>query len=128
MMKKIISLVLCLIMLASALVGCAKKDPTDKGAYVTMYLTDPVYNFDPALAYGNESALKVISLLFEPLFRLDDNGKVNAKRIVFGHLWELSHAQGHRGRLDEPLVRRALAAAQPICEDTSVVFWGDRIV
>ena len=54
--------------------------------------------------------------------------KVNAKRIVFGHLWELSHAQGHRGRLDEPLVRRALAAAQPICEDTSVVFWGDRIV
>ena len=54
--------------------------------------------------------------------------KVNAKRIVFGHLWELSHAQGHRGRLDEPLVRRALAVAQPICKDTSVAFWGDRIV
>jgi len=53
--------------------------------------------------------------------------KVNAKRIVFGHLWELGHAQGHRGRLDEPLVRRALAAAQPTCNDTSVAFWGDRI-
>ena len=54
--------------------------------------------------------------------------KVDAKRIVFGHLWELGHQQKHRGRLDEPLVRRALAAARPIVKDTSVAFWGDRIV
>ena len=54
--------------------------------------------------------------------------KINAKRIVFGHLWELGHQQKHRGRLDEPLVRRALAAARPIVKDTSVAFWGDRIV
>ena len=54
--------------------------------------------------------------------------KVNAKRIVFGHLWELGHKTRHRGRLDEPLIRRALAAARPIVKDTSVAFWGDRIV
>ena len=54
--------------------------------------------------------------------------KVQAKRIVFGHLWELSHKQQHRGRLDEPLLRRALAAAQPIVKNTSLAFWGDRIV
>ena len=54
--------------------------------------------------------------------------KVQAKRIVFGHLWELSHKQRHRGRLDEPLLRRALAAAQPIVKNTSLAFWGDRIV
>lgn len=54
--------------------------------------------------------------------------KVNAKRIVFGHLWELGHKQGHRGRLDEPLIRRALAAARPIVKDTSVAFWGDRVL
>ena len=54
--------------------------------------------------------------------------RVGAKRIVFGHLWELAHAQNHRGRLDEPLIRRALAAAKPICNDTSVAFWGDRIL
>lgn len=76
MMKKVISLVLCLIMVLSVLVGCGKKDSSDKGAYVTMYLTDPVYNFDPARAYENEASLKIVSLLFEPLFRLDDNGKV----------------------------------------------------
>lgn len=52
--------------------------------------------------------------------------KVNAKRIVFGHLWELGHAES--GRLNEPRIRRALAAAKPICNDTSVAFWGDRII
>lgn len=76
MMKRVISLSLCLIVLLSALVGCAKKDPDDKGAYVTMYLTDPVYNFDPARAYENEAVLKIVSLMFEPLFTLDDNGKI----------------------------------------------------
>ncbi len=54
--------------------------------------------------------------------------KVNPKRIVFGHLWELGHRQRHHGRLDEPLIRRALAAARPIVSDTSLAFWGDRIV
>ena len=76
MMKKVISLALCLIFVLSLMVGCSKKDESDKGAYVTMYLTDPVYNFDPARAYENEAALRIVSLLFEPLFRLDDNGNV----------------------------------------------------
>lgn len=55
--------------------------------------------------------------------------KIKAKRIVFGHLWELGHRQNHRGRLDEPLLRRALAhAAKGGCKNTSLAFWGDRIV
>ena len=55
--------------------------------------------------------------------------KVNAKRIVFGHLWELGHLQGHRGRLDERDIRPRLAAAKTAgCEDVSVAFWGDRII
>lgn len=55
--------------------------------------------------------------------------KVKAKRIVFGHLWELDHKQNHQGRLDEPLLRRALVyAAKGGCKNTSLAFWGDRIV
>lgn len=76
MMKRIISLSLCLVVLLGVLAGCGKKDPDDKGAYVAMYLTEPVYNFDPARAYENEAALKIVSLMFEPLFTLNDNGKV----------------------------------------------------
>ena len=50
--------------------------------------------------------------------------KVQPKRVVFGHLWELGHATG---RLTEPLIRRALTAAKPICGQTAVAFWGDRV-
>lgn len=84
MMKKLISLLLCLIMILTALAGCASKEedaPEDPGAYVKMYLTSPVYNFDPAYAYANESALKIASLLFDNLFVLDDNGKVKKSLV-----------------------------------------------
>lgn len=78
MIKRIISLLLCLLMVLPVVAGCAKKelDENDKGAYVTMYLSDMIYNFDPAMAYGNESALRIVSLLFDNLFVLNENGKV----------------------------------------------------
>ena len=77
MMKRIISLCLCLLMVLPVFASCAKEeDETDKGAYISMYLTDPVYNFDPAYAFGNEAALKVVSLMFDTLFVLNENGKV----------------------------------------------------
>ena len=50
--------------------------------------------------------------------------KVGAKRIVFGHLWELGHKTG---RLTSPMIRRALAKARPHCTDVSFALWGDRI-
>ena len=80
MMKRIISLLLCLLMVLPLVVGCAKKDEEteeeDKGAYVTMYLSDLVYSFDPAMAYGNDSALKIAGLLFDNLFVMNEKGKV----------------------------------------------------
>ena len=55
--------------------------------------------------------------------------RVQPKRVVFGHLWELSHKVGYgKGRLVDPIIRRALSAAKPICSDTSVAFWGDRVL
>ena len=78
MMKKIVSLLLCLITLLAVFAGCASKteNTENEGVEIHMYVADPVYNFDPARAYGNESALKVISLVFDNLFYLDKNGKV----------------------------------------------------
>lgn len=80
MMKKIISLVLCLLMVLPLAVSCAK-NPKDQGAQISMYLSDPLYNFDPAAAYGNESALKVVSLIFDNLFVLDAKGKVKKSLV-----------------------------------------------
>ncbi len=50
--------------------------------------------------------------------------KVQPKRVVFGHLWELGH---RTGRLTAPAIRRALDAARPLCADASFALWGDRI-
>ena len=50
--------------------------------------------------------------------------KVGAKRVVFGHLWELGHSTG---RLSAPLIRRALNGARPNCPDVSFALWGDRV-
>ncbi len=82
MMKRVISLALCLLMLVAVFSGCAKKDEEeDPGAYVYMYLADQVYDLDPAYAYNNESALKVVSLVFDSLFTLDSNGKVKKSLV-----------------------------------------------
>ena len=56
--------------------------------------------------------------------------KINPKRVVFGHLWELGHKRGHvSSRLDEPLIRpRLVWAKEAGCQDVSVAFWGDRIL
>ena len=78
MMKRVVALILCLLMCASAvsLVSCSKKDENYKGEYITMYLTENMYDLDPANAYYNESTRNVVSMLFETLFTLNENGKV----------------------------------------------------
>lgn len=51
--------------------------------------------------------------------------KIGAKRVAFGHLWEL----GHRGgRLSTPLINAARARAQSVGVTAEVPMWGDRIV
>lgn len=79
MMKKTTALILCIAMCLSViciLASCSTKDKDDKGQYITMYLSDNVYDLDPVNAYSNDSVRNVVSLLFDTLFRLDDNGKV----------------------------------------------------
>jgi ABC-type transport system substrate-binding protein len=79
MAKRIIALILCLAACVAVFAGCAGSiDPTDenKGQQITMYLTENVYDLDPAHAYINESTRSVVSLLFDTLFILDENGKV----------------------------------------------------
>lgn len=100
MMKKIISLLLCLVFIATVFVGCANKEEDeenpDKGAYIYMYLTDLVYDFDPAHAYGNESALRIVSLMFDNLFVLDSNGKVQKSLAKDYKVYEDDNAEEYK--------------------------------
>lgn len=73
-MKKIISLVLATVLLlgiVGSMAGCGKKDTE-----IRIYLGDQVYDFDPALAFVDDNVSRVMGLLFEPLFLLDEDGDV----------------------------------------------------
>ena len=74
MLKRVVALVLCLASVLLCLTACAK-DENDKGAYIRMYLTEPVWDVDPLEAFDNEATLQIVSLLFEGLFVADENGK-----------------------------------------------------
>ena len=51
--------------------------------------------------------------------------KVQPKRIVFGHIWELGHVHG---RLTTPMVRAAKTRAETTCSNVSAALWGDRVL
>lgn len=74
MIKRVTALLLCLATIVLCLAGCSHGD-NDKGAYIRMYLTEPVYDMDPLEAFDNAEALQVVDLLFVGLFKADENGK-----------------------------------------------------
>ena len=76
MMKRVFALILCLVLLTGALAGCKSKSTDDKGAYIAMYLSDEIYDFDPANAYYNNDLTAILELLYEPLFTLSAKGKI----------------------------------------------------
>jgi len=74
-MKKIIALLLCMVMLSVSLTSCIRTTSDYKGVEIPIFLSDPVYNLDPAFAYLDDGATKLLSLLFEGLYVLDEDGK-----------------------------------------------------
>ncbi len=74
MFKRVIAMALCLVCLLLCFAACAKSE-NDKGAYVRMYLGNPVYDLDPLKADSAE-ALQLVSLLFQPLFVADEDGDI----------------------------------------------------
>ena len=80
-MKKILALLLCFMMILTSFISCGNKENEDEGAEIKMYISDPVYNFDPAEAYKNEAALKIVSLMFDNLFVMNEDGKVEKSLV-----------------------------------------------
>ena len=82
---------MALLMLVLALAACGsteEEEEVDRGAYISMYLADEVYDFDPANAYNNASALKIVSLLYAPLFSLDADGNVKKELVNSYEIYE----------------------------------------
>lgn len=75
-MKKILTLTLALVMLCSTVLGLASCGMEDDGAIINAYYVGELYDFDPARAVLDDDAMRVMSLLYEPLFTLDSKGRV----------------------------------------------------
>ncbi len=75
-MKKFLSLVLCIVFCVSALAGCGGLEEEEKGANIRMFLADYPHSLDPAVIQPNSDVDQILSLIFEPLTRIDADGKV----------------------------------------------------
>ena len=88
-MKKVLAFILALAMCMVFTVGCtkiAKDDPAQKGAEFEIYMGTKVMDLDPAIAYTDENAVKILSLIFEGLTRLKENGKIEK---ALAKKWEI---------------------------------------
>lgn len=74
-MKKILCLVLCLAFCLSALVSCGLKED-EKGANVNVFITAFPSTLDPAVIQLNSDVEQILSMIFEPLTTIDEDGKV----------------------------------------------------
>ncbi|MBQ4066812.1 MAG: hypothetical protein IJD22_04105 [Clostridia bacterium] len=73
-MKKLLSLILAVIVVCTSLAACSTLEEGDKGAVITMYLSEEIYNYDPAVAFTDTASAKLLSLMYEGLTILDENG------------------------------------------------------
>lgn len=90
-MKKIASLFLILTLMFLSMTSLVSCGLVEDGAEISVYLSDEVYDFDPAAAYTDDNTQLLISLLFEPLFTLDEKGKV---RNAAAKDYEIDRATG----------------------------------
>ena len=75
-MKKLISMLLLVATLALTLAGCTTLKEDEKGATINVYIGNEISDYDPALAYTDDSAAKVLGLVYEGLTRINSKGKV----------------------------------------------------
>ena len=77
-MKKILALLLCMTMLVCTFAGCGgsiKQNAEDKGAEIPVYIASEVFTLDPAYAYLDDASAKIMGLLYEGLFVMNEDGK-----------------------------------------------------
>ena len=78
-MKRVITLILCLVTVILPLASCGGSidiSSEDKGDIFNAYITGDLYTFDPGLDITDEASVKILGLIYEGLFRLDEKGKL----------------------------------------------------
>lgn len=74
-MKRIMSLLLCAVMLLGVLSACTTLEEGDKGMVINVYMATEQFDFDPARHFDDDAMVKIYDLIYEGLTDLDENGK-----------------------------------------------------
>ena len=76
-MKRTLSLLLALVMILGTLVSLTSCGaPKNAGAEINIYLGAETFDLDPSDYYVSSNAEQVLSLVYEPLFSINKNGKL----------------------------------------------------
>lgn len=75
-MKRIISLLLALTLMVGCVAVLSSCGNEDNGAEIAVYLGGEIYDLDPSDYFVSDNAAQFMSLLFEPLFSLNEKGKL----------------------------------------------------
>ncbi len=74
-MKRVLSLVLCAVMLLGVLASCTTIEGNNKGMIIDVYMTTELTDFDPGLHYNDDAMVKIFDLVYEGLTDLNAKGK-----------------------------------------------------
>ncbi len=74
-MKRILSALLCAVMMLGVLASCTTLEGDDKGMIIDIYMTTELFDLDPALHFNDDAMVKLYELLYEGMTDLDENGK-----------------------------------------------------
>ncbi len=75
-MKKAIAILLSLAMLTVVFASCSQLKDDEKGAVISVYLSEFPDTLDPALIQLNDETSQILNLIFESLTTIDANGNV----------------------------------------------------
>ena len=76
-MKKFVALLLVLFVCLPVVAACSTlQGDNDKGATISMYLTDFPQTLDPAAVQLQADTAMIFSLIYQPLTTIDEKGKV----------------------------------------------------
>ena len=113
MKTRIIALVLCALMLIPMFASCSNEVVE---SYMQMYFSHQVYDLDPLNAYTNDAQLKIVSLIFSGLYKINEKGKVTkdlvAKEEVVGVFGTLSNMEDLLGSVEAGDAAAAITAGK----------------
>ncbi|MBE6611962.1 MAG: peptide ABC transporter substrate-binding protein [Ruminococcaceae bacterium] len=95
-MKKLISMLLMAAMIVTLFAGCTTLEGDEKGAIINLYLASEISDYDPALAYTDDGAVKVLGLVYEGLTRINAKGQVENALMKSYKVFEDDEKQEYR--------------------------------